>query len=121
MKNKKFEIDISKNKIHQFSCDGGFKVLVVDGKVTIFATGYCFGSDENEPTYQHDCEKCIFLGWEWDHIKNKRVDLYYCDNEPTLVARFSDSPEDYTSGINFCYTNRFIKAAKTLAEHLELM
>jgi hypothetical protein len=50
------------------------------------------------PRYKHDCKNCTFLG-EW-----RERDLYHClqgGNYPTVVARFSDEPEDYISGLRF--------------------
>jgi len=45
-----------------------------------------------KPFYEHDCPMCVFLG----HYENQ--DLYYCDNEPTLIARYG-SDGDYVSGM----------------------
>lgn len=46
-----------------------------------------------KPRYQHDCSACTFLGQHGD------ADLYHCPQHglPTLVARLSSSPPDYTS------------------------
>ena len=43
--------------------------------------------------YTHDCESCILLG------AHKEFDLYYCPTAilPTLIARASCEPSDYTS------------------------
>ena len=45
--------------------------------------------------YKHDCNNCDYLG------RYKECDLYYCDNEITVIARFSDEGADYTSGMMF--------------------
>ena len=48
----------------------------------------------DEPRYKHDCESCVFLGQRDAH------DLYFCDCvHPTVLARYSDRGEDYTSGL----------------------
>lgn len=49
--------------------------------------------------YTHDCSKCIDLGpYEYqDHS----YDLYYCSNEPTILARWGNEGPDYSSGIIF--------------------
>lgn len=60
---------------------------------------------EVRPAWEHDCEDCIFLGRaNGDEV----VDLYYCPNArpwPTLIARFSDEPHDYISGLVFGMCN----------------
>lgn len=42
--------------------------------------------------YEHDCDYCIPLG-QW-----QEYDLYYCPNEPTVVARYGELG-DYMSGL----------------------
>ena len=51
-----------------------------------------------QPRFQHDCTTCHFLG------QYKKYDLYFCPNEPTIVARFSDG-QDYNSGMAFAVTS----------------
>ena len=51
------------------------------------------------PKYKHDCSVCDFLG-EYGHY-----DLYFCNTEPTVVARFSDKGADYMSGLCFTTTD----------------
>lgn len=55
---------------------------------------------KEQPLYDHDCTSCVFLG-----TYNGYADLYWCmqgtKNRPTLIARFSDDPPDYLSGIPF--------------------
>lgn len=45
------------------------------------------------PRYRHDCAACTFLGAHDD------ADLYHCPQHglPTLIARHSSEPSDYTS------------------------
>ena len=45
------------------------------------------------PKFEHDCSECVFLG----HFQ--KSDLYVCRG--TVIARFSDEPRDYASGIVF--------------------
>lgn len=51
--------------------------------------------------YEHDCESCRSLG-STDY-KGKPVDLYVCGKQgeglPTLIARWSSEPQDYSSGL----------------------
>lgn len=50
--------------------------------------------------FVHDCKKCVFLG-----TYQNTFDLYFCDKQgptrPTVIARHSDKPEDYLSGLYF--------------------
>ena len=50
-------------------------------------------TDQSKPRYKHDCAACTFLGAHGD------VDLYHCPQHglPTLIARRSSNPSDYTS------------------------
>lgn len=50
------------------------------------------------PRYEHDCTKCIFLGYE------DKYDLYTCLKEDeitiyTVIARYSSEGPDYYSGL----------------------
>lgn len=49
------------------------------------------------PRYKHDCDQCVYLGRAW------HVDLYFHGSNvralQTVVARQSDEPSDYESGI----------------------
>lgn len=48
----------------------------------------------NSAKFKHDCDKCKFM----DHKDN--CDFYFCDSTiPTVIARFSDEPQDYSSGL----------------------
>lgn len=55
-----------------------------------------FVNDE-KPRYQHDCDACVFLGYYGN------VDLYCCNQHghPTVIARYSSTGSDYSSGIVF--------------------
>lgn len=52
----------------------------------------------DKPRYDHDCTACHFLG------QYKKYDLYFCPKEPTVVARFSSTDQDYNSGLVFAIT-----------------
>ena len=53
---------------------------------------------EDVPQYEHDCDRCKFLGLYYDTPK-KRYDLYICiyGNNATIIARFSNDGSDYWS------------------------
>lgn len=61
----------------------------------------------DKPQYQHDCDKCKFLG----HVNDK--DLYFCEagalhKDGTIILRNSSEGYDYHSGLVFsqeCYFN----------------
>ena len=67
-----------------------------------------------EPRYKHGCKMCEFLG------QYKEYDLYFCPNEPTIIARYSDEDGDYGSGLVFgvtsdkgCYREALVRALRT--------
>lgn len=66
----------------------------------------CGGSRTVSPRWQHDCERCVFLGHVVHHgllTDGRRepfaVDLYACKNrlDTTLVGRWSSDGCNYTS------------------------
>lgn len=66
------------------------------------------------PKFKHDCDRCNFLG----RHEETDSDLYYCrqyHKVPTLVARYSDDPVDYSSGLSFVATMPEIAEANRLA------
>lgn len=50
-----------------------------------------------EPTHQHDCGGCHFLGKFTD---GRTYDLWVCPQEPTVIARHGEHGE-YLSGLSF--------------------
>ncbi len=62
-----------------------------------------------EPTYQHNCKQCRFLGTfstrqyncETEQMEEVAYDLYWCpqDTIPTVLARYGDAGEEYLSGM----------------------
>jgi len=63
--------------------------------------------DLTKPAYVHDCATCVFLGRYYRYLPGdpelKEYDLYFHQHENraqrTVIARFSDSGPDYTSGL----------------------
>lgn len=60
---------------------------------------------EPVPQYLHDCSDCEYLGSTLRNGANntiKRVELYWCHapEEGNVLARYSDSPGDYHSGLS---------------------
>jgi hypothetical protein len=49
------------------------------------------------PLYEHDCEDCHYLGSTTSD--NENVDLYWHDEQPTVIARWSSEGSDYLSGL----------------------
>lgn len=55
-----------------------------------------YDASKLEPSrYEHDCNSCKYLG------RHEEYDLYFCSNEPTVVARYSDHGPDYIAGLMF--------------------
>lgn len=56
----------------------------------------------SKPNFNHDCKCCVSLG---DIVAGgKTADLYFCRGagpSPTVIARYSDEPSDYASGMAF--------------------
>lgn len=96
-KKEAFKIDIGKNNVQSFSADGGFKVVTLNGEVTIVPDGYCFGEDTETPLYEHNCTKCVFLFR--DYYREQEVDVYFCPNDPTIIIRKGNEEANYTSGL----------------------
>lgn len=49
------------------------------------------------PRFEHDCTECRYLGY------TEKADLYWCPQGgyPTVIARYSSDPPDYSSGLAF--------------------
>lgn len=65
-----------------------------------------------KPQYEHDCDHCTFLG------KYRDADLYYCPqggNITTVIARFSDTPWDYASGLSAYMCDVYLLEARSRA------
>ena len=61
------------------------------------------------PQFTHDCEVCKFLGHQGGH------DLYYCEREPTVVARYGSDGPEYTSGLRLADLVPILALARYLA------
>lgn len=51
-----------------------------------------------DPVYEHDCKKCEFLGVFSSEVEG-HYDLYFCPNEPTVIARYGSDGPEYASGL----------------------
>jgi len=71
------------------------------------------------PVYDHDCERCVFLGRSTDGY----ADLYHCTecHGPTVVARYGSLGHQYASGLMFASINPWLGEAKKLAEGRKLV
>ena len=78
--------------------------------------------NEQTPTFEHDCVNCIFLDTVHGHYEEEDThDLYYCDGEPTVVARYGNAGYEYRSGLEFAKGDHVLLVAKNLAIEKELM
>jgi hypothetical protein len=83
-----------------------------------------------KPLYIHDCPTCKWLGrYHYEGLHKRDVsdgaDLYYHDgpSEVTVIARWSDEPADYGSGLDLAFLdepNEYSEAWKR-ANHLGLV
>ena len=136
----KESIEIKNNQIRKFSCDCNFYVLNLNGKLTIiYDSNECFSEQTEKPQFNHDCNDCMFLYTTSDfeirylesiskkrtHAKVKRngndkeYDMYYCQKEPTIIARYGDCGSQYLSGMRvknkiLIQGEQFIKDMKIL-------
>lgn len=68
------------------------------------------------PTFQHDCEDCVFLTHWMGH------DLYlHSDQHTTVIDRYSSDPASYISGIALIATNPYLAVAYAIAAHRGLL
>jgi len=70
------------------------------------------------PRFEHDCDRCVFLGIEGEH------DLYFCvqgDGRPTVVARYGDNGPDYTSALELADLIPALGVARRLARERGLL
>jgi len=71
-----------------------------------------FRKVKTEPRYNHDCNRCEFLG------THEEYDLYFCPDEPTIIARYGNEDGEYGSGLVFavsCSQHEKYKKALRLA------
>ena len=48
--------------------------------------------------YDHDCKKCVWVGWFSAPGSNLPANVYLC-NSKTVVIRFSSEPSDYWAAV----------------------
>lgn len=93
------EYEIKEGELAKFKCDGDF-IVYTRNRVTYVKTDTgCFFREE--PRFTHDCPDCSFLGNLTSEEKEYVVfDAYHCmqGGFPTVIARYGDQPENYTSG-----------------------
>jgi hypothetical protein len=115
---QRFTLNVDGNfeKIRHYMCDGDFYIKFEGDSIEIIA-GDSFGEvPQDPPKYQHDCDKCKFLGQAMDD--KEFCDLYYCPQGghiPTVIARYGNEPEDYRSGLPGVDGDYFLKIAKEKA------
>jgi hypothetical protein len=69
-------------------------------------------TDPGEPIFRHDCERCVFLGT--CQYEERDYDLYFCKQGhffPTIIARGSSDPHDYTSGLALAAVDPVLREA----------
>ena len=83
--------------------------------------------------YEHDCDKCIYLGpyrGSCENGYNSIYDLYFADHGGfssvmysgvTVIARYGDGGPDYVSGLTLIDQHEGLKEAKHRAELLGLI
>jgi hypothetical protein len=87
------------------------------GKI-ILIINYTFKIMET-PLHKHDCEECNFLG-TYEGTK----DLYVCHKQssrPTVICRYSSDGPDYSSGIDFIFSNTDLTVAAFRAINAKLI
>lgn len=70
------------------------------------------------PKFTHDCQECKFLGTI--SYQERTCDLYYHPatfgmQDSSLIARYGNEEQNYTSGIGFASTSPIIALAATRA------
>lgn len=76
----------------------------------------------NQPLYEHDCDRCIYLGQFED--AGIKYDLYFCKQngfKDTVVGRFGDNGWEYASGLEIANIAAELAEAKRRAIELNLL
>lgn len=76
------------------------------------------------PRFRHDCERCTFLGRFVSEDLPAGCDLYFClqvADFPTVLARTSDNPLSYISGLGLADTIPELGEAKRRAQERGLL
>jgi hypothetical protein len=77
---------------------------------------------EEVPTYEHDCTHCTFLGT--GEYSGRLYDLYFCKQghlTPTVIARGSSAPHDYSSGLQLAAIDPVLREAYERARRAGLV
>lgn len=74
---------------------------------------------KKSPLHEHDCNNCIYLGSFY------KKDYYLCISKEhpflsTFIARYGKNG-NYSSGIEFCWSNIYLNIALKLAEKQNLL
>lgn len=83
-----------------------------------------FAQKHLQPKWNHDCDRCVFLGRFQSKLFSPVDDLYFCNqfgNEQTLIARHSNELPDYHSGTFLVRRNPAIAEAYRRALDLNLI
>lgn len=85
-------------------------------------------TDNGSPLYQHDCDECVYLGAYHQQLPGQvqSCDLYFCSKENpykslTVIARFGDAGDQYTSGLALVASDDRLAEAKRRAIHRGLL
>lgn len=77
---------------------------------------------EEVPNYEHDCINCTFLGT--GEFAGRIYDLYFCKQGhllPTVIARASGAPHDYSSGLELARVDPVLREAYERARRAGLV
>ncbi len=123
-------IIIKEGELKRFVVDGNFIIKVKDGRA-YFIPESCLGGENGlESYYEHDCDKCVYLGCDEEDLSHERIskgeagkryDLYFCKQGaiPTVIVRYGDNGEDYLSGLGV--PNKFLRNAEHIAKDWGLL
>lgn len=101
------------NGVNIFNIEGQIvKILKKDKTMELIVDDSSKLIETNTPIYNHDCPKCLLVAGnktiEDKDLTIKKYDLYFCGNayeDFTLLARYGNNPEDYSSGKAFIGLN----------------
>ena len=105
-----------KNTVKEFDIDG--RIFIVDwlGKKYLIYNHTSVVDNNREPSFKHDCDRCIFIGKSYDER-----DLYVCPEDNfNIIARKSSMPEDYISGKFWVKELDFMEDAERIKNRLEI-
>jgi len=109
---------ITINPINEETTDVSVPSIAISDEVkAIFTVGADMTNVTNEPKFKRNGADCTFLG----HFNNH--DLYYSDQAglPTVIARYGNDGDQYTSGMTFVGTVPELTKAHELAKERGLI